>query len=184
MTLYIILEDKNKVNSSQIFNQILSTFKFIEKDETANWKTYRNEEYGFKVKYPEDWEEINKTPAIMSFVCKGSENNIIQIRNMDRENDISLTEQIKGRGDIEPELVKINNKNFYFLKTSMAGLMFYEYYMEDKNKIFITSMINMSADLPKSAQNESDITYPTDEELSVELDILRTIISTFKFIEK
>ena len=31
MTLYIILEDKNKVNSSQIFNQILSTFKFIEK---------------------------------------------------------------------------------------------------------------------------------------------------------
>jgi len=25
------------------------------KDETANWKTYRNKEYGFEVKYPKEW---------------------------------------------------------------------------------------------------------------------------------
>lgn len=36
-------------------NQILSTFKFIQRDETANWKTYKNEEYGFEIKYPETW---------------------------------------------------------------------------------------------------------------------------------
>ena len=24
--------------------------------DTSNWKTYRNEEYGFEVKYPEDWD--------------------------------------------------------------------------------------------------------------------------------
>jgi len=34
-------------------DQMLSTFKLIE-DETANWNTYRGEEYGFEVKYPEE----------------------------------------------------------------------------------------------------------------------------------
>ncbi|MCX6759429.1 MAG: hypothetical protein NT012_02605 [Candidatus Nealsonbacteria bacterium] len=40
-------------------NQMLSTFRFLEEDtedETADWKTYRNEEYGFEVRYPIDWE--------------------------------------------------------------------------------------------------------------------------------
>ena len=29
----------------------------IIKDETADWETYRNEEYGFEIKYPNDWYE-------------------------------------------------------------------------------------------------------------------------------
>lgn len=39
------------------FNTILSTFKFTEKDETADWKTYRNKEYGFEFKYPAIYDE-------------------------------------------------------------------------------------------------------------------------------
>lgn len=38
---------------------VLSTIQFFEPDPTANWQTYRNEEYGFEVKYPEDWEVFN-----------------------------------------------------------------------------------------------------------------------------
>src|SRR3990167_10330878 len=33
-------------------------------DETANWKTYRNEEYGFEVKYAEDWIVNDESPNV------------------------------------------------------------------------------------------------------------------------
>ncbi len=39
-------------NELETINQILSTFKFI--DQTSDWQTYRNEEFGFEVKYPEN----------------------------------------------------------------------------------------------------------------------------------
>jgi len=47
-------EGLKKARCKRILNQILSTFKFIE-DKTANWKTYRNEEYGFEIKYPSNF---------------------------------------------------------------------------------------------------------------------------------
>jgi len=49
---------ENLENLPIVFDQILSTFKFIEKDETADWQTYRNEEFGFEFKYPKWWKQF------------------------------------------------------------------------------------------------------------------------------
>jgi len=35
-----------------IFDKILSTFKFLQSEEIADWQTYRNKEYGLEVSYP------------------------------------------------------------------------------------------------------------------------------------
>lgn len=54
--------------TKQLEPQILSTFEFIEEDETADWKTYRNEEFGFELKYPQNWNEkeaLNNGTGIM-----------------------------------------------------------------------------------------------------------------------
>jgi len=45
-----------------IFNQILSTFEFIDQaDLTVGWKTYSNGNYSYSLKYPDSWETIPST---------------------------------------------------------------------------------------------------------------------------
>jgi len=45
----------NGKDFSRVFDQILSTFKFIEPI-PSGWKTYRDKEYNVEFKYPSDWE--------------------------------------------------------------------------------------------------------------------------------
>jgi len=71
-------DEDNKDLCDEAMNQMLSTFRFIE-DETADWQTYRNEKYNYKIKYPDSWNssvELGDTDALTenssSFIKKGN----------------------------------------------------------------------------------------------------------------
>jgi hypothetical protein len=102
------IDDKTGIRAMEkIFDQILSTFKFIEPIDTSNWNTYRNEEYGFEFKYPNNWKSrdnltdiigpadsilpfvLPENPADMTGTCK------VSIGRFDNPDNLSLSDWLK-----------------------------------------------------------------------------------------
>jgi len=54
--LFSVFASDESLDRIKTFNQILSTFKFIEKDKTSDWQTYTNKELNISFKYPSTWK--------------------------------------------------------------------------------------------------------------------------------
>lgn len=165
---------------------ILVLFLNMMDSKILNWKTYANAEYGFEIKYPENWDlQIGSNVVNLS----SSKNNInaeIIVITADKINnkedcDISLYDYLIGKKFKEDELsetrlnsiekIKITNTEVntegckvlwdFSKKTNAKKFLLTDYYFKNKDKCLIVKI--------NSENTENSKIYPQ-------------IISTFRFI--
>lgn len=153
--IVIFADGPDKIKYEQILSQILSTFKFLSSDETANWKTYTNSVEKFSFKYPQSW-----------FLKESS--SMIQIFNYD-------VDKAPGRS-YDP----VRDGNLFkvevFLDNKFSNLT--EWFENEKNTP------DQSNDLPKEFLNIKNIFVSSQEGLFFELKSSMTDslvgVATFK----
>ena len=69
---WICLFDESP-DALKIYQRIKDSFQLKEKD-ISDWKTYRNKEYGFELKYPKEWTVELKNNNIFGFIDKTKKN--------------------------------------------------------------------------------------------------------------
>lgn len=162
-------------------------------NQSENWQTYRNDEYGFKVNYPEDWSVVSITnnsscfrnkirqeriqDGIMTALCDSTISVFDSTDNLPGNNDeqgLSLSEFLDNEAYLntlsEKEEIIINGVSGYrvYPGSISMGLPSSSIYLEYKNKLYV---------LTNSAnEDEKASTKQTVEEAG-------RIIDSFKFID-
>lgn len=156
-------------------------------NETANWKTYKNDEYGFEFKYPENlFSKISQHPISEKTECNTSSplsfiwifegvGKFNQFEGLDVRIFCKKTSFLFGDNgymkarygsSILPGDKKISNKQVYenidYIPTTNAGTA--SYYIE------------------LDANNTLAINFPFDDRY-VDMNLVDEILSTFKFIK-
>jgi hypothetical protein len=175
-----------------IFNRMLSTFKLIRIDETADWLTYKDEEYGFEVKYPADFFQTESLgPKTKTVDCDyanfADECPFIPIEGLTgNEEDFVINQFIKT------ERMTINDLPFCLQKFSEGAMgtsyATYDYTTVRDKKCFVVYFTvgyphcsNYLSSAPKSQERYNKCTL--DNEVTTP-ETINKMLSTFKFINK
>lgn len=187
----VVMKRKSEMHDSFDFYSFGFTIK--EKDETADWKTYRNEKYGFEVKYPDNILQLDSNKSTISHTLK----NFHKYSEKDRSDlglasDISIVfkkEESTDKGcDYLEQILGIKSNGILFQSKNVSGIKYesgaegegvFDYCIknnEGRNIFWIRRYFlkeSYSTELPKQPDY-----IPSKEQER----IFNQILSTFKFI--
>ncbi len=157
---------------NKIYNKAMEVSLNIIEDETAGWQTYRNEEYGFEIKYPSEikWFEGN-------FVFIGQLPPLEKGTNLEARQLGTRVGFLKSCPIKNASLVVINGINFYKTDSIVSGdlgsALEQKYCAVRDNKVYELNI---------------DLGYRFGElpnfNIERESKIFNQMLSTFRFIEK
>lgn len=163
--------------------------KTVVTDETVNWKTYTNTEYGFEFKYPPSVFPNDRGDAkdlVTSFtngpdLDDGKPLSFVSVYVNSAENIKSFPEYLAkypvkyGNGDkpLQFKTRTLGQNTFYYARTELfEGLLSFRYYILHGNKVYkFVSIAHGVDELNPNFNGENDSTHVA----------LKQILSTFKF---
>ncbi len=140
------------------------------------WQTYKNEEYGFELKYPGDWgvikvydEDFLVQPDKEG--CRNASTITVNCVRLEINFNVQTFVDYEASGNtfkvIDPEKLKVsvlNNNSFWVLEDEAEGMEFKQFIIKDKYKRYYSFTSRMDVD-------------------NKEQQLIDQILSTFKFIE-
>ena len=191
--VYMRMGNKTETIPSDITdNKIDSGFQASEKDITADWKIYKNDQYGFELKYPENIFKLDKNTNTLSHML----NNFHKYSAKDGSDlglasDISIVfkkENDKGCNWLETGLglksigVAFEFKNIKGVKYETGaegeGVVYYCVKNKDNQNVFLIERWFLNASYSTDLLKQSDYIDGGKQE-----EIFNQVLSTFKFTD-